>query len=63
MRKNSEHTAQRLAGRTIYFILTPYEKRQEIAEQLARVFSAMKVCELEIDHTGITVNKEEHIEL
>ena len=57
------HTVQRLAVQDIYFILTPYEKRQEIAEQLARVFTSMKVCELEIDHTGITVNKEERIEL
>lgn len=50
-----------LSGATIYFILAPYEKRQEIAEQLARVFTDMKVCELEIDHKGIIVNKEEHI--
>ncbi|TKI97155.1 homoserine kinase, partial [Bacillus cereus] len=27
----------------------------------ARVFTDMKVCELEIDHKGIIVNKEEHI--
>ncbi|MGG3263116.1 homoserine kinase [Bacillus paranthracis] len=55
-------TALSGAGPSI-FILTPYEKRQEIAEQLARVFTSMKVCELEIDHRGITVNKEEHIGL
>ena len=53
-------TALSGAGPSI-FILTPYEKRQEIAEQLARVFTDMKVCELEIDHKGIIVNKEEHI--
>ncbi len=58
------HTVQRLAVQDhLFFILTPYEKRQEIAEQLARVFTSMKVCELEIDHRGITVNKEEHIGL
>ena len=54
-------TAQHLAVRPSIFILAPYEKRQEIAEQLARVFTDMKVCELEIDHKGIIVNKEEHI--
>ncbi|MCT4552011.1 homoserine kinase, partial [Bacillus thuringiensis] len=53
-------TALSGAGPSI-FILTPYEKRQEIAEQLARGFSDMKVCELDIDHKGIIVNKEEHI--
>jgi len=49
-------TALSGAGPSI-FILTPYEKRQEIAEQLARVFPVMEVCELEIDHKGIFVEK------
>ncbi|MDZ5609550.1 homoserine kinase, partial [Bacillus pseudomycoides] len=37
------------------FILTPYEKRQEIAVQLAKIFPVMRVCELEIDHEGTVV--------
>jgi homoserine kinase len=55
-------TALSGAGPSI-FILTPHEKRHEIAKQLARVFTAMKVLELEIDHKGIVVEKEEYIEL
>ncbi|PEY34562.1 homoserine kinase [Bacillus cereus] len=41
------------------FILTPYEKREEIAEQLVKVFPAMQVCRLEIDHEGTVVKREE----
>ncbi|HGE5781200.1 homoserine kinase [Bacillus pseudomycoides] len=41
------------------FILTPYEKREEVAEQLAKVFPAMQVCELEIDHEGTVVKREQ----
>ncbi|MBC6972342.1 homoserine kinase [Bacillus sp. Xin] len=41
------------------FILTPYEKRQEIAVQLAKVFPAMQACQLEIDHEGTVVKREE----
>ncbi|WP_243521723.1 homoserine kinase [Bacillus pseudomycoides] len=41
------------------FILTPYEKREEIAEQLIKVFPAMQVCRLEIDHEGTVVKREE----
>jgi homoserine kinase len=55
-------TALSGAGPSI-FILTPHEKRHEIAKQLAKVFTAMKVLELEIDHKGIVVEKEEYIEL
>ncbi|WJE54528.1 homoserine kinase [Bacillus cereus] len=41
------------------FILTPYEKREEIAEQLVKVFPGMQVCRLEIDHEGTVVKREE----
>ncbi|EMA6343165.1 homoserine kinase [Bacillus cytotoxicus] len=40
------------------FILTPYENRQEIAEQLMKVFPKIEVCELEIDHEGVVVNTD-----
>ncbi len=60
--KELVRTVQHLAVRDhLIFILTPYEKRQEIAEQLARVSRYGKYGELEIDHKGIIVNKEEHI--
>ncbi|MDM5154516.1 homoserine kinase [Bacillus sp. DX1.1] len=41
------------------FILTPYEKRQEIAEQLVRKFPVLQVCELEIDLEGTVVKSEQ----
>ncbi|HDR4571552.1 homoserine kinase [Bacillus cytotoxicus] len=40
------------------FILTPYENRQEIAEQLMKVFPKIEVCELEIDYEGVVVNMD-----
>ncbi|KEK24159.1 homoserine kinase [Bacillus gaemokensis] len=55
-------TALSGAGPSI-FILTSYEKRQEIAEQLAKVFPDIGVCELDIDHEGIVVNREEVVDL
>lgn len=55
-------TALSGAGPSI-FILTPYEKRQEIAEQLVKVFPKMKVCELEIDYEGIVVKREQEAQI
>lgn len=55
-------TALSGAGPSI-FILTPHEKRHEIAKQLAKIFTGMKVWELEIDHKGIVVEREKHVAL
>ncbi|WIY62981.1 homoserine kinase [Bacillus arachidis] len=53
-------TALSGAGPSV-FILTPYEKRREIAEQLGKVFPVFKVCELDIDHEGVVVKSEADI--
>ncbi|WP_459501226.1 homoserine kinase [Bacillus sp. C1] len=53
-------TALSGAGPSV-FILTPYENRQDIAEQLGKVLPAFKVCELDIDHKGVVVKREADI--
>ncbi|PFK35378.1 homoserine kinase [Bacillus cereus] len=53
-------TALSGAGPSV-FILTPYEKRRDIAEQLGKVFPALQVCELDIDHEGVVVKSEADI--